>query len=139
MSIVEALRTYLLGYSGLKAGAPLWVDYLGQSNTEYAIVPLPGTKIIETYLNGASLREYPFAFQSMESTADNIERISTNGFYEALADWFEAQTEAGTLPTLETGKTAESIEATGWGSLIEQGESGTGVYQVQCKLIYRQE
>src|SRR5574340_1442387 len=120
MTIIEALKTYIASYTGLKDGAPLWVDFLGPANTEYAIIPLPGEKIVERYINGASLREFPFAIQSIESTADELERMETSGFYEALADWFESQTEAGVLPALGGKKTAEAIESTGWAYLYEQ-------------------
>jgi hypothetical protein len=139
MSIIEALRTYLATYSGLKSSAPLWVDFIGPDPTQYAIIPVAGDKIIEKYLDGGTLREFPFSFQSMESTADDLERLETNGFFEALAEWFETQTEAGTLPTLTTKKKAVAIEALGWGYLYEQGESTTGVYQVQAKLTYEQQ
>lgn len=138
-SIASAVKTYLAGYSGLVAGAPLWVDALGPGVCEYAIVPLPGAKIIERYINGASLREFPFAFQSMESTADDLARLEAIGFHEAFADWLESQTVAGLLPSLGSGKTAVSIEAVGWGYLFEQGQSDTGIYQITCRLVYEQQ
>jgi hypothetical protein len=138
MSIIASLQTYIKTYSGLKSGAPVWVDYLGPGFTEYSIVPLPGARIVESYIDGSSLREFPFAFQSMESTADDLTRIESAGFYEAFADWMEAQTNAGTLPTLGTKQTATAIEAVIGGSLFEQGESQTGIYQIQCKLTYEQ-
>ena len=138
MSIISAVRTYLASYTGLKTGAPLWVNYLGSEPTEYAIVPLPGPKVVATYLNGGSVREFPFAFQSMESTADDLERLESSGFYESLADWFESQTAIGTLPTLATKQTATAIEALSWAYLFEQGKSESGIYQVQCKLTYEQ-
>ncbi len=139
MSVINALRSYLATYSGLKTGAPLWVDYLGSDPTQYAVVPLAGSKVLEEYINGSSLREFPFAFQSMESTADDLERLENSGFYETFSDWLETQTEAGTFPTLSTGQTPELIEATGWGYLFEQGESETGIYQVNCRLVYKQD
>jgi hypothetical protein len=139
MSIISSVRTYLATYTGLKTGAPLWVDCLGNNPSEYAVIPLAGGKVIETYLSGKSLREYPFAFQSMESTADDLERLENSGFFETFADWLETQTEAGTLPTLGTGQTAELIEAIGWGYLYEQGNSDTGVYQIQCRIVYGQD
>lgn len=139
MSIISAIRTYLKTYTGLKTGAPVWVDYLGPIPTEYAVIPLAGEKIIEKYLNGGSLREYPFAFQSMESTADDLERLETQGFYESFSDWLETQTEAETLPSLGDKKQATAIKALGWAYLYEQGQSDTGIYQVQCKLVYEQE
>lgn len=138
MSLISAVRMYLATYTGLKSGAPLWADYLGSKPTQYAVVPLAGGKIVEHYIDGSSLREFPFAFQSMESTADDLERLENNGFFEAFSDWLETQTEAGTLPTLAAGQTPELIEATGWGFLYEQSESDSGVYQVQCRLVYKQ-
>jgi hypothetical protein len=138
MSIIESIRTYILTYTGLTSGAPVWVDYLGQNPTEYSIVPLAGARIIEKYLDGGSLREFPFAFQSMESTADNLERLESIGFYEAFSDWLDSQTEAGTLPTLASGKTPVKIEALGCGYLFQVGDSGNGIYQVQCRLEYEQ-
>lgn len=138
MSILSAVQEYISGYSALKAGAPVWVNYLGTVPTEYAIVPLAGSRIIETDIVGNSIREFPFALQSMESSADELERIETQEFYEAFAEWLDSQTEAEDIPTLDTGKTATKIEALGWAYLFEQGNSSTGVYQIQCKLTYEQ-
>ncbi len=139
MSIISALQTYIKTYSDLKTNAPVWVDYLGSTPTEYAIIPLPGSRIVESYIDGSSIREYPFALQSSESTADDLERLETNGFFETFADWLESQSEDGILPTLDSGQTAIKIEATGWGYLFEQGQSQTGIYNIQCVLQYEEE
>lgn len=139
MTIISALRTYIATYSALPTGAPLWVDYLGKEPNQYAIIPLPGTRKIEEYINGGSLREFPFAFQFVVSTAAQAERLESNEFSEALATWFDTQTLAGTFPALGTGKTVLEIEATSWGFLLEQGESETGIYQISCRLEYEQE
>ncbi len=137
MSMITAVRNFLLTYPAM-ADRLIHVDALGSQPTEYAVIPVPGARIVKKYLNEGSGREYPFLIQSMESTADELERIENSGFYEALADWLEAQTDAGNLPILGTGKTAESIEAVTWGFVYEQGESGTGIYQITCKLVYEQ-
>lgn len=138
MTLIQAVRDYLATYTGLKTGAPLWVDYIGSVPVEYAIIPTPGSKIVEKYLDGGSLREFPFAFQSVESTADNLERLDSIGLFEAISDWFETQTEADALPILSSKQTAISIEAASWGFLYEEGKSDTGIYQLQCKLTYEQ-
>jgi hypothetical protein len=135
-SIIEAVQTYVKTYSSLVSGAPVWVDLLEPNPTSYSIVALPGARTVETYLDSSKKMEFPFAFQSMESTADDPARLSNIGFYEFFADWLDYQTEAGTLPTLGTGKTAEKIEATIGGYLAEQGESQTGIYSITCKLTY---
>jgi hypothetical protein len=138
-SIIEGVRAYLRTYSELSTDAPVWVQYLGTNPIEYAIIPLTGGRVVEEYINGTRIMSYPFAFQSMESTADDLARLESAGFYEAFADWLDTQTDAGDLPTLPEGKTAEEIEALGWGYLYEEGDSQTGIYQIQCELIYKQE
>lgn len=139
MTIISALRTYIAGYSSLTTGAPLWVDYLGKEPDQYAIIPLPGARKIEEYLDGGSLREFPFALQMNLSTAADAERLGNNAFSEAFSDWLENQTNAEVLPALGTGKTAKEIEATSWGFLLEQGDSQTGIYQITCRLEYEQQ
>jgi hypothetical protein len=47
MSIISSVKTYLATYTGLATGAPLWVDHLGSTPTEYAVVPLAGSRIAE--------------------------------------------------------------------------------------------
>lgn len=138
MSLISAVKTYLLTYTGLETGAPLWVNYLNEQPTGYSIVPLPGQRTVEDYIDGSSLREFPFAFQIMASTADEAARLDNIAFGETFSAWLEAQTKAGTLPTLESGKVSFSVEATQWGHLFQQGDSGTGIYQISCRLIYEQ-
>jgi hypothetical protein len=140
MSIISALKTYLATYSGLTSGAPLWVDYLSSGVVGYSVMPLPGTKKVETFIDSARhyTAEYPFAFQVMASTADDPNRIANLGFFEAFSDWLESQTESGVLPTLGAKQTPEKIEAIIGGYLLEQGSSETAVYQISCKLTYEQ-
>ena len=139
MTILEAVKTYLLTYPSLETGALLLVNHLGPDPVGYTIVPLPGEKVLEWYVDGGSSRAYYFAFQSVESTADELERLENCGFFEDLSTWFETQSNAGTLPSLGSGKTATWIEATGFGYLFEQGQSETGIYQIQCRLTYEQQ
>jgi hypothetical protein len=138
MTVIADLKTYLATYSGLKSGAPVWVDYLGADPTQYSISPLAGEQVSEWYVDGKSERQFPFAFQSVESTADELERLETNGFFELFAKWLEDQTNTGVLPTLSGNKVATKIEALGWAYLYQQGQSDTGIYQVQCRLTYDQ-
>lgn len=138
MSLISSLKTYIATYPGWDDNAALLIDVLGKDPTQYAIVPIPGARIAEEYINGGSKREYPFAIQSMESNSDDSVRQAINEFYENLADWFDSQTLAGVLPSLGSGKSATEIEALGWGFLSEFGESGSGIYQIQAKLTYEQ-
>jgi hypothetical protein len=138
MSVISSLKTYLLTYPNLASGAGVGVDFLGPDKVSYSIVPTAGDLVLEEYIDGGSMRAFPFSIQSLESTADELARIDALGFYETLVAWLESQSRAGVLPTLDAGKTAWSIEASGWGYLYSQGDSATGIYQVQCRLIYEQ-
>lgn len=139
MSLISSVRTFVKTYAGLADGAPVFVDQHGAQPVEYAVVPLPGGGVIEAYIDGSSLREYPFALQSVEYTIDDAARLAAAEFYEGFAAWLEAQTEAGTLPTLGAGQAAVAIEATAGGHLYTHGTSGTGIYQILCRLVYEQE
>lgn len=139
MSIISALLDYLKEYSGLETNAPVWVGYLGSRPTEYSVVALAGNKVVERYVNGGSMREFPFAFQASRSTADDAERLETDEFFEAFSDWLDAQTLAGSFPGLDAKKDVIRIEAVGWAYLMEQGNSETGIYSVICKISYIQQ
>jgi len=138
MSVLSAIQVYIKTYSKLKKNAPVWVNYLGETPVEYSIVPLVGARIVETYLNDHTSREFPFAFQSMECTVDQLGRAATQEFYESFAEWLRTQNEADILPEMDPGQTPFKIEALGNGFLFTQGDSQTGVYQIQCRLEYDQ-
>ena len=140
-SILEALRTYFknnASAAGLTSGKALQVDFLGPDKVGYSIVTMPGATV-EYYLNGGSSRTFPFALEATLSTADDTNRIENGGFFEKLADWLDSQSEIDSLPILPTGKTAEKIQALDCGYLYDQGPSGTGTYQIICRLEYSQE
>jgi hypothetical protein len=138
MTVISSLQTYIKTCTELEEGRPVWVNYLGADPVQYSIVPLPGTKVLEEYVNGVKIMEFPFSFQTMKRTSDDLERLANAGFFEDFSDWMDQQTESGNLPTLGAGQTAEIIEAVNHGYLFEQGESETGIYQIDCRLEYRQ-
>jgi len=138
MSMIDAVQSYIKTYSFLIENAPVWVDYIGNEPTQYAISPLPGARITETNIDDSTTREFMFAFEMVGLTVDDVTRLQNLEFFEVFAKWLEAQSKIGILPTLATGETPEKIQALGWGYLFDNSESGTGVYQIQCKLIYSQ-
>ena len=138
MSVLSAIQTFIKTYSSLKKNAPVWVNFMGEKPTEYSIVPLAGAQITEEYINGGTSREYPFALQSMESTIDELTRLANIEFYESFAEWLRTQSDAGTFPTMDSSQTPFKIMALGHGILLQQGDSKTGVYQIQCRLEYNQ-
>src|SRR3990172_2623186 len=99
MSLIQSVKTYLLTYSGLADDAGFLIDVVGSVPTQYALAPLPGDPILETYVDGKTLRQFPFALQSQESIVDEAARIANYEFYEDFAAWIETQNETGAFPT----------------------------------------
>lgn len=137
MSILEAIRTYMLEFPELKPNSALWSDHSAGDAIQYSIVQIPSTRVLAEYLDGKSDRQYTFAFQSTESTLDELARYENAEFFDKLDAWFEAQTENEQFPTLEANQFPEKIETLSWSYLMQE-QSGTGVYQVQCRLLYQQ-
>lgn len=139
MSVISAVRDYIRSYTELDDDAPVWTNYIGDGGViSYSIIPVTGERIVEEYINGSSSRAFSFAFQSVELTIDEATRMATQEFFEELAEWFRTQTEAGNFPNMDEGQTPYRIMATGWGTLIDLGQSQTGVYQISCRLEYEQ-
>jgi hypothetical protein len=139
MSMISAVRDYIETYNGVESDEIVYVNFVDDEPVSYSIIPVPGSRIINTDIIGNTTREYPFVFRTSMSTADNLERLENAAFFENFAEWLDTQSEAGTLPSLASGQTARKIEATNWGYLYEEGQSDTGIYQINCMLTYRQD
>lgn len=138
MSILSNVKTFIATYSGLDAAAPITSDNVGDKPPWYGIYPISGNPIIDEDILGKKRKRFPFVLRSVEYTLDELERLDTIDFFEGFQEWLEAQSNAGNLPTLASGKTPESIEAIDWAYLFEVGAT-TGVYQIQCALIFTQD
>lgn len=133
MSDIKAIQDYLLSYQALEDDRPVWVEMLGEEPLSYTVFLVPGKQVTEDIMGNKTV-SYPFGFGAVEVIADNSALVTAE-FYETFADWLDTQTEGGTLPTLDTGKTALSIEALDTATIIERAEK-TGVFQILCRLIY---
>ena len=133
MSDIKAVQDFLLSYQSLEDDRPVWVEMLGEEPLSYTVFLVPGKQVEEDIIGNKTVT-YPFGFGAVEVIADNSALLAAE-FYEAFADWLDEQTESGNLPTLDTGKTAISIEALDTATIIERAEK-TGVFQILCKLVY---
>jgi|MTBAKSStandDraft_2_1061841.scaffolds.fasta_scaffold00712_43 hypothetical protein len=133
MSDIKAVQDFLLSYQSLEDDRPVWVEMLGEEPLSYTVFLVPGKQVEEDIIGNKTV-SYPFGFGAVEVIADNSALLAAE-FYEAFADWLDEQTESGNLPTLDTGKTAISIEALDTATIIERAEK-TGVFQILCKLVY---
>jgi len=138
MSIISGIQTFIKTCPSLE-NDKVMIDQSGPDTISYGIIPMPnGSIIVSENIDGSSTREYAFAFQTSAMTGDDAERLLNSEFQETFADWLETQSLAEILPTLGAKQTATKIEATDRGALFAQGESGTAIYQITCKLTYDQ-
>ena len=133
MSDIKAVQDFLLSYQQLEENRPVWVEMLGEDPLSYTVFLVPGKQVTEDIIGNKTV-SYPFGFGAVEVIADNSALLAAE-FYEEFADWLDEQTELGILPTLDTGKSAISIEALDTATIIERAEK-TGVFQILCKLVY---
>jgi hypothetical protein len=137
-TIIEALRTYISTYAPLDDAFPVHVDYLPNQTSSYSIDPVPGTTVIEQYMDGSSLRRYLFVLSSREPYGEDVlQNLTNSSFYEDFAEWLETNTKAGTFPVLESDKAPQRILASGLGYILEEG-TDTARYQIQCSIEYEQ-
>lgn len=117
----------------------LSVDRLGKDSTSYSIDSVPGQQILKRDIVGNTTRQCLFNFASRELYTEEIRQNLDNiGFYEHFSDWLEEVSKAGDFPELDAGKTIKKIEAITCGYVFDT-ELDKAKYQIQCRIIYRQE
>ena len=136
-SLIDSVRTFLCGCPYLKGGA-FHVDYLGANPTEYSVDTLPADPVIKKYVDGSSVRQFVFAFGSVESYGSDVDtNLGNSGFYEKFCAWVDEKNRSKEFPVLDEDKTPIEIQAQGAGYLLENTENAAR-YQVQCRLVYQQ-
>ncbi|MCI8585521.1 MAG: hypothetical protein HFI92_06415 [Lachnospiraceae bacterium] len=137
-SIIEGVTNYFLKCPILKDGV-FRVDALGSEPVEYAIETGLTSPVLKRYVNGSSIRQYQFNFNSREAYAmDRILAIQNECFYEDLCNWVEEQDKAGNLPELPPGCEAQALEVLAPGFMLDATMENAH-YQIQLQLRYFKE
>lgn len=137
-SVLQAFADWLRGCP-LLADQRLNVNYLGAEPVEYAIIEAPTTPVLQSYLDGSSIRRRAVAITAVKDySSDLLQQLAETGFWEAFAQWVETQNEAETLPDLGDDKTSLAVEVSATHYLL-QTTAQTARYQIQLLLTYEQE
>lgn len=141
MSIIEAVRSYLLTCPYLENLARINVDFLPEDTSTYSIESVPASTVISTNIDGSTTRQFLFVFASRMLYTDELRNnIENSGFYEKFEGWLEKQTNKGVFPVLASGLTPVKIEAMSSGYLFDiSGDLTVARYQIQCRLTYEKE
>ena len=137
-SIMEGLEQYFLACPLLQDGV-FRVDALGNEPVEYMLETGVTTPVIRSYLDGSSVRQYLFNFNSREYySLDRVQAIQNSTFYEKFCNWVEEQSKAGNLPDLPEGCEAQQMVVLTPGYMFDATLQNAR-YQVQLQLQYFKE
>ena len=130
------LRDYFAECPLLQDGKLIF-DYLGIEPVEYTIETVPTEPIFKKYVDGSTIRQYPFVFASRESFGANVwGNIDTADFYEKLSNWVESQSNLRNLPNFdEEYRYSISLEVTSSGYVFQE-DTDNARYQIQLVLKY---
>lgn len=137
-SIIEGISNYFLSCPLLKDGV-FRVNALGNEPVEYAIESAITSPVIQTYVDGSSIRQYQFNFNSREAySMDRILAVQSESFYEEFCNWVEEQNSSGNLPEMPEGCEAQSLTVLAPGYMLD-ATMENAFYQVQLQLQYFKE
>lgn len=137
-SIIEGLTNYFLTCPLLKDGV-FRVDALGSEPVEYALESAITSPVLQTYVDGSTIRQYQFNFNSRESySMDRVMAIQNESFYENFCNWVEEQNASESFPEMPEGCEAQSLEVLAPGFMLD-ATMENAFYQVQLNLKYFKE
>lgn len=129
--ILKALQDYLQTYEGMNL-QPLATDLAGTVISKYALAP-SGNGKTTTDIVGNKTFENNYVFYAKEYAADESERKENHDFLEGFSDWLDEQNDANNFPVLTGGYGVDNIAVSN-AMLMDIGEDGNGLYQIQIKL-----
>lgn len=138
VTIIGAVREWLEGFAGFD-GSKLNVDFLPPGAGEFSVDVVPVESVVKRYLDGSSIKQFDFVIAMRAFWgADERCQMDNLGFFEGLERWIEQQGRAMALPKLGDGRTPRSVTVSSSGYAFVP-EVDVARYQMQCKLVYRQE
>lgn len=104
---------------------------------EYSIMSeINSNMIIKKYMDGSSLRQYPFSIMSKEDFSPEIQsQIAASSLYEDLQEWIENQNKIGNLPNIDGIQAIEIVAPV----YLFNAEENSATYQIQCRILYTKE
>lgn len=100
---------------------------------------LAGTVKVSEDMIGGYAAQFPFAVYYRVQADDTLARLKATSTLMNIGRYFDAQSAAGTLPTLATGQTATAIEMRAFPNMATKGNDGTETYQAIFAMEYEQE
>lgn len=133
-NVIDFLKT-----CPLLADREINVDFLADEASFFTIDTLPCEPVLKKYVGGGELCQAAFVLAGREFyTGDYADNIANVTFYEQLTKWIEKSSREDSLPVLDGGRTAQSMEVITSGYLFSE-EQNRARYQLQIRLVYTQD
>lgn len=136
--MIDAMKAFM-NTCPMLADIDVNINYLGENEKSGAMENVSCEPIIKNYTDGGALRQFLFAVALREKYGQNVaENTAAIVKLEQLSDWIYEQDRLGILPNLDGNKNSVSLEVikTGW---VDEKQSDTAKYQLQCRLVYYQD
>ena len=115
------------------------INYLDENESSGAIENVSAEPIIKNYTDGGALKQFLFTVALREKYGQNVaDNAAATEKLEQLSDWIYEQDRLGILPSFSGNKNSVSLEVikTSW---VDEKQSDTAKYQLQCRLVYYQD
>ena len=138
-TVIASLFRWFQDCELLSEETPLNVDRLEEEAGSYCLETVPCTPVIRQYMNGSAKKQYLFIFASRDHySADEVNNLKNLEFFEDLQEWMAEQNINDRLPVLPDGCTAQGVEVLS-GGYVQDNDTQTARYQIQCRLTYIKE
>lgn len=138
-TVIETIRDYFDKCELLNPNARINLDYLGLEVPEYGIYTEPTDPVIKRYVDGAEIRQHTFIFTTRNNMSnDYVTQLENAAFFDRFIQWIETNNRNKVLPKLEGNRQSQKLEILTNGYLLAS-EGGKSQYQIQMRLIYKEE
>jgi hypothetical protein len=105
-----------------------------EDESTLSIYPLSEAVVLERYISGNYVGQYPFQVIYACRPVTTGERLDKQLLLESLSEWLE---EGTAYPKLTDGRTIQEVYRTSSVTLMDRTESGLELYQITMNLKYR--
>ena len=134
MSVIESVKDFVASYPPLSNGHIVINDDV---LINYEIDEIETEPVYRQYVGGDSLIQTTLSFVTAEGTlAENVKLLASSGFCEGLSGWLEDQSDNGSLPQLESGKSQAIVILTNGYKVTSGDDPNIPRYEMRFKLIY---
>lgn len=111
-------------------------NMLSNKVDDYSIDKIPVQSTVEQWIIGPAIHRDVYSFRSRKSYGqDVLTNLKNIGFFEAFEDTIKSNNDKGILPDIEG---IESIKCLNSGTMVNNDDGKTAVFDIQIQITYRE-